>query len=147
MTMKKRTGTSLSGKSLVRACSASALLLLLSAAPLAIARNATPAQSPNSNKNDYALIYGTVWGPDNHPVAGIPIKIRRTSDKRAKWEQTSDRSGEFAQRVPVGKMDYVVEADIKMPKGQPKPQVQAHIDDNEREDVSLHLTKEELPSH
>ena len=146
MTTKKRTGTRLSRKPLLRACSASALLLLLlSASPLAIARNATP-QSSNSSKNDYALIYGTVWGPDNHPVAGIPIKIRRTSDKKAKWEQTSDRSGEFAQRVPVGKMDYVVEADIKMPKGQPKPQVQAHIDDNEREDVSLHLTKEELPS-
>ena len=137
----------MSQKPLLRACSASALLLLLlSASPLAIARNATP-QSSNSSKSDYALIYGTVWGPDNHPVAGIPIKIRRTSDKKAKWEQTSDRSGEFAQRVPVGKMDYVVEADIKMPKGQPKPQVQAHIDDNEREDVSLHLTKEELPSH
>jgi hypothetical protein len=80
-------------------------------------------------------------------VAGIPIKIRRTSDKKAKWEQTSDRSGEFAQRVPVGKMDYVVEADIKMPKGQPKPQVKTHIEDNERQDVSIHLTKEELPSH
>ena len=147
MTTKKKTVTRLSRKPLLRACSASALLLLLlSASPLAIARNATP-QSSNSSKSDYALIYGTVWGPDNHPVAGIPIKIRRTSDKKAKWEQTSDRSGEFAQRVPVGKMDYVVEADIKMPKGQPKPQVQAHIDDNEREDVSLHLTKEELPSH
>src|SRR5664280_534316 len=22
-------------------------------------------------KNDYALIYGTVWGPDQHPAAGI----------------------------------------------------------------------------
>jgi hypothetical protein len=146
MMTKKRTDTSLSGKSLVRACSASALLLLFSAAPLAIARNATPPQSSKPTKNDYALIYGTVWGPDNHPVAGIPIKIRRAPDKKAKWELTSDRSGEFAQRVPVGKMDYIVEADIKMPKGQPKPQVEAHIDDNERQDVSLHLTKEELPS-
>ena len=51
---------------------------------------------------DYALIYGTVWGPDDHPVAGVPITIRRASDKKPKWELVSDRSGEFAQRVPVG---------------------------------------------
>lgn len=140
-------GTSVPGKSLVRACCTSALLsLLLSAAPLTMARNPFPAQNSHPTKNDYALIYGTVWGPDNHPVAGVPIKIRRTTDKKAKWEQTSDRNGEFAQRVPVGKQDYVIEADIKVPKGQSKPQIQTHIDDNERQDISLHLTKEELPS-
>ena len=146
MTTKKRTDTRLSRKPLLRACSASALLLLLlSASPLAIARNATP-QSSNPSKNDYALIYGTVWGPDNHSVAGVPIKIRRAIDKKPKWELTSDRNGEFAQRVPAGGQDYIIEADIKMPKGQPKPQVKTHIEDNERQDVSIHLTKEELPS-
>ncbi len=40
------------------------------------------AQSAQAAKKDYALIYGTVWGPDDHPVAGIPIKIRRASDKK-----------------------------------------------------------------
>ncbi len=134
------------GGSRIRACYASLLLsLLLLGSPLAVARNASPAQNTHPTKNDYALIYGTVWGPENHPVAGVPIKIRRASDKKAKWEQVSDHSGEFAQRLPVGKMDYIVEADIKMPKGQPKPQAQVHIDDNERQDISIHLTKEELP--
>ncbi len=132
----------------IRACYASAALfsLLILASPLAIAQNASATQSPQAAKNDYALIYGTVWGPDDHPVAGIPIKIRRASDKKPKWELVSDRSGEFAQRVPVGKQDYIIEADVKMPKGQPKPQTKVHIDDNERQDVGLHLTKEELPS-
>jgi hypothetical protein len=92
-------------------------------------------------KNDYALIYGTVWGPDQRPAAGVPITIRRASGKKAKWELISDRSGEFAQRVPVGAQDYVIEAEIKMPKGQPKPAITVHIDDNERKDVSLHLSK------
>ena len=149
MTMrKKRKGTSLPGRSLIRACRASILLsLLLSAAPLVIARNASATQSSNPSKNDYALIYGTVWGPDNRSVAGVPIKIRRASDKKAKWELTSDRNGEFAQRVPAGGQDYVIEADIKTPKGQPKPQVKAHIEDNERQDVSIHLTHEELSAH
>jgi hypothetical protein len=94
-----------------------------------------------SAKNDYALIYGTVWGPDNHTVPGVPISIRRTSDKKAKWELVSDRRGEFAQRVPVGKQDYIVQADIKTPKGQPKPGVTVHIDDNERKDIGIHLSK------
>ena len=92
-------------------------------------------------KNDYALIYGTVWDADQHPEAGVPITIRRASGKKAKWELVSDRSGEFAQRVPVGGQDYVIQANIKMPKGQPKPEITVHIDDNERKDVSLHLSK------
>ena len=92
-------------------------------------------------KNDYALIYGTVWGPDQHPAAGIPVTIRRASGKKAKWDLVSDRNGEFAQRVPAGGQDYVIQANIKMPKGQPKPEITVHIDDNERKDVSLHLSK------
>jgi hypothetical protein len=92
-------------------------------------------------KNDYALIYGTVWGPDQRPARGVPITIRRVSGKKAKWELVSDRNGEFAQRVPVGGQDYIIQAEIKMPKGQPKPEITVHIDDNERKDVSLHLSK------
>jgi predicted nucleotidyltransferase len=102
------------------------------------------AQSAPAVKKDYALIYGTVWGPDDHPVAGIPIKIRRASDKKAKWDLMSDRNGEFAQRVPVGTQDYIVQAQVKTPKGQPKPEATVHIDDNERRDVGIHLTKETL---
>jgi hypothetical protein len=147
-TRKKRRGISLPGRLLFRACYSSVLLsLLLSFAPPAIARNPSPTQSSNPSKTDYALIYGTVWGPDNHSVSGVPITIRRGIDKKPKWKLTSDTHGEFAQRVPVGGQDYIIEADIKMPKGQPKPQVKAHIEDNERQDVSIHLTKEELSAH
>ena len=52
--------------------------------------------------------------------------------------------GEFAQRVPVGAQDYVIQADIKLPKGQTKPEITVHIDDNERKDVSLRLTNDQL---
>ena len=125
-----------------RTCCASALLLflILTASP-AGARNAfSPQSSSRVTKNDYALIYGTVWGPDDRPVAGVPIKIRRASDKKAKWELVSDSHGEFAQRVPVGAEDYIIVADIKTPKGQPKPETTAHITNNERTDVGIHLT-------
>jgi hypothetical protein len=103
--------------------------------------------SSQPSKQDYALIYGTVWGPDDYPVPGVHINIRRASDKKPKWQLVSNERGEFLQRVPVGSQDYIVEADVKVPKGEPKPQTTVHIDDNERRNMSLHLTKEELPRH
>lgn len=53
-----------------------------------------------SKEKPYALIVGTVWGPDNRPVYGVPVKIRRSKDKKPKWEVYSDHLGEFAQRLP-----------------------------------------------
>lgn len=97
-------------------------------------------QSSQAAKKEYALIYGTVWTPDNHPAAGVPIKIRRSGDNKPKWELMSDRNGEFAQRVPAGEDDYIVWANIKTPKGQPKPEVKVHIEGDERQDVGIHLT-------
>jgi hypothetical protein len=123
------------------------LLLLLPTVTVAnsVAQPNSASQDSAKNKQDYALIYGTVWGPDDRRVAGVPVKIRRASDKKPKWELVSDNSGEFAQRVPVGAQDYVVQADIKVSKGQPKPEATVHIDDNERKDVGLHLTEQQLP--
>jgi hypothetical protein len=74
-------------------------------------------------------------------VAGVPISIRRASDKKPKWELVSDHRGEFAQRVPVGPQDYIIQADIKTPKGQPKPEITVHIDADERKDVGIRLSK------
>jgi hypothetical protein len=76
-------------------------------------------------------------------VAGISIKIRRAIDKKPKWGLVSNSRGEFAQRVPPGAQDYIIQADIKTPKGQPKPEITVKITDNERQDVGLHLP--ELP--
>src|SRR5271169_711657 len=91
-----------------------------------------PAPQKTSATKDYALIIGTVWGADNRPAAGVPIKIRRATDKKSKWELVSDNRGEFAQRVPPGTHEYIIQADIKMPKGQPKPEITVKIDNNER---------------
>ena len=94
----------------------------------------------------YALIAGTVWGPDDHPVYGVTVKIRRAKDKKPKWEVYSDHMGEFAQRVPAGESDYILWADLKGFKpadGKPLLLVQpvtVHIYNDEREDTGLHLT-------
>src|SRR5262245_38897233 len=84
-----------------------ALLLVLSAAALAAENKPKP----------YALIFGTVWGPDNRPASGVKVKIGRASEKKSKWELVSDRRGEFAQRVPPGPLDYRVWAEPVRLKG------------------------------
>ena len=88
----------------------------------------------------YALIFGTVW-KDKAPVSGVRIMIRRAGEKKARWEQVSDHNGEFAQRVPAGTADYVIWADVKAPKGKPRPETKVHIDNDERTDIAVHLTE------
>jgi len=100
-------------------------------------------QRDKNVEKPYALIYGTVWGPDDHPLYGVTVKIRRADQKKAHWELYSDHRGEFAQRVPVGPADYVVWADLKGYK-YPVPlraeqDVKVHIYSDEREDIGLHL--------
>lgn len=119
-------------------------ILLMSGALGSAPLHSLPQSNPKDARKDYALIFGTVWGPDSHPVAGVPVKIRRASEKKFRWEQVSNRSGEFAQRVPVGTQDYVIQADIKTPKGTPKPEITVHVDDNERQNVGIHLTAQQL---
>jgi hypothetical protein len=103
------------------------------------------AQAPQDPHKPYALIFGTVWGPDNRPVYGVPVKIRRAEQKKAKWELYSDHQGEFAQRVPAGKADYVVWTDLKGfkllngGKLQAGSEVTVHIEGDERQDIGLHL--------
>lgn len=95
----------------------------------------------------YAVIFGTVWGPDNRPVYGIAVKIRRATDKpkKTRWEVYSDHHGEFAQRVPAGEADYILSTNprgAKGPDGRPLhlvEEVKVHIYNDEREDTALHL--------
>lgn len=117
-----------------------ALFLALSGASVTAAP--APGQRPDQ---PYALIFGTVWGPDARPIYGVRVKIRRQEDKKARWELYSNHSGEFAQRVPAGKADYVITADLKGFKPQNGPplhagdEVQVHVEYDERVDIGLHL--------
>ena len=123
------------------------LLLIVLLLPAFTSHQALFAASKPKSK-PYALIAGTVWGPDDRPVFGIPVKIRRATDKakKTRWQVVSDHMGEFAQRVPAGEADYILSADLKGVKtadGQPVRLVQevtVHIYNDEREDTGLHLT-------
>ena len=78
------------------------------------------------------------------------MAIRRAEDKKARWHLMSDHRGEFAQRVPAGKADYVIWAEsvsgkrVKSGKNSNLGEasgVKLHIENDERADISLHLTE------
>jgi hypothetical protein len=114
---------------------------------LPLPANASSAPKKLKPTDKYALIFGTVWGPDNHPAYGVKVLIRRASDKKPKWELYSDHAGEFAQRVAAGKNDYIVSADVKNVKttdGHPVHLVEdvpVHVEYDERVDIGLHLAR------
>jgi hypothetical protein len=124
------------------------IVFLFSALNPHVVSTAAASSSKDLKPNDpYALIFGTVWGPDDRPVYGITVKIRRVPDKKPKWQLYSDHSGEFAQRVAAGKADYIVWADLKGVKttdGQPLQLVEeipVHVEYDERVDIGLHLKR------
>jgi len=132
--------------SLTRSCLRSFVLLSAIVAILlpAFAQSPTRDQHKDPRKS-YALVVGTVWGPDDRPVYGVKVKIRRADQKKAKWELSSNHTGEFAQRLPAGKADYIVWADpkdIKLSSGKHLKggtEVTVHVENDERADIGLHL--------
>ena len=124
-------------------CATSAIFLLSFIAVQVFLRSTAAADQKHDQP--YALIFGTVWGPDNHPLYGVKVKIRRTDQKKAHWELYSDHHGEFAQRVPPGPSDYLVWAEPKGYKSKvgkelhQDGEVKVHVENDEREDIGLHL--------
>jgi hypothetical protein len=122
----------------------SLLVTLVASFPSAAA---SPAEKKLKPSDPYALIFGTAWGPDSRAAYGVKVLIRRASDKKPRWVLYSDHSGEFAQRVPAGKNDYVVSADLKGVKtidGHPvhlQEDVPVHVEYDERVDIGLHLAQ------
>lgn len=126
---------------------ASPVVFLVSLLAPSLLGQASAQGSAREKPKPYALIYGTVWGPDGHALYGVKVKIRRATDKdkKVRWELYSNHTGEFAQRLPAGKVDYIVWADVKDykllsgKKVKPGPEVTVHIEDDERSDIGLHL--------
>jgi len=115
-----------------------AILSHMLATPIAFAQKQV-------EEKPYALLFVTVWGPDNHAVSGIKVRIRRADQKKSHWELISDRRGELAQRLPPGPADYVVYADLKGVKDmsgkalRAADEINVHFDKDERVDIGLHL--------
>jgi len=126
-----------------------AICVLLALLPSGVAAS---KEKPKKEK-PYALIFGTAYGPNDRPLYGVKITIRPQTKKHPSWDLISDHRGEFAQRVPAGTNDYLVHGEAEYaPVGDDgKPQLskkvrlkgetRVHVDNEERRDISLHLTE------
>jgi hypothetical protein len=91
---------------------AAALLISSAASPVSIRQDA-PAPQPQSSSsskngtqkyshaNDF-LIRGTVFTEKALSFPGAQLRIRRTGEKKFRWEDRTNSRGEFAMRVPQG---------------------------------------------
>lgn len=113
----------------------------------------TDQKKPEKPEKGYGLIFGTAYGPDDRPLYGVKVNIRREGKKHASWDLLSDHRGEFAQRVPLEAADYLIKGEAEYaPIGQDgKPQMskkkrlkgetKVHMEGEIRQDIGLHLTE------
>ncbi|HXN52040.1 MAG TPA: carboxypeptidase-like regulatory domain-containing protein [Candidatus Acidoferrum sp.] len=91
---------------------AAALLVPFAASQAPIQENATASQPQSSSSakagkqkyshaNDF-LIRGTVFTDKAISFPGVQLHIRRSSDRKFRWEDRTNSRGEFAIRVPQG---------------------------------------------
>ncbi len=66
--------------------------------------SAKPQKQKYSHANDF-LIIGTIFDPKGYAFPGVQLRIRRTTEKKYRWDSYTNSRGEFAVRVPQG-MDY-----------------------------------------
>lgn len=99
----------------------------------------TKTHSSKSKEKPYALLAGTVWTADGHPMPGVKVFIRRANEKKTRWMTLSNGHGEIWQRVPAGTQDYVVSAEVKQGKDKQRVETTVHVDNDERVDFGLHL--------
>jgi hypothetical protein len=77
--------------------------LALSAFLAATAFSAAAAARDQQNKHAHDfLIYVTVFTDQGFSLPGAQVRVRRTSEKKWRWDSISDARGEFAIRVPEG---------------------------------------------
>jgi hypothetical protein len=73
-------------------------MLLAGAAPVP-GWAGVPQSSSSSHTHDF-VVFTTVFTGQGFALPGARVRIRRTDDKKFRWEAISDRRGELAIRVP-----------------------------------------------
>jgi len=117
-------------------------LLALIWSPVVLPTFAAPAgaQSSSNPKNSHAhdfIIFATVFRDQGFALPGARIRVRRATEKKFRWEATSDRSGEFGIRVP---QDAEYEATIEARGYKPQTRkIDAH--EGNREDLTIQMER------
>jgi len=114
-----------------------------------LAPSALVHASGDKSPKHYGLIFGTAYGPDDRPLYGAKVTIHPVGKKHPQWELVSDHRGEFAQRVPPGPQDYLIQGRAEIvtiengkPQGARKKmqaETKVHVEAEERQDIGLHF--------
>ncbi|MGB7624706.1 MAG: carboxypeptidase-like regulatory domain-containing protein [Terriglobia bacterium] len=110
---------------------------LFAAPPSMGTKEKEPKKGKDTKSADYALIKGSVFRDDGISLRGARVSCRRASDSKAKWDTFSGDGGEFAFRVPVGKMQYIITAELS---GFQPASKTVEIANDERQDISIVLS-------
>jgi hypothetical protein len=69
------------------------------------------AQSSNGSHARVFVIFATVFSDQGFALPGARARVRRTDEKKYRWEGMSDHQGEVAFRVPPGgEYELIIEA-------------------------------------
>lgn len=79
---------------------------------IGLAAAAAGAQVQKGSHQDDFVLFGTVFTEKGFVLPGARIRVRRTGERKPRWEARSDRRGEFAVRVPRG-ADYEMSVSAK----------------------------------
>jgi hypothetical protein len=113
-------------------------------APAAPPVSNAPAQQPSSSSTQTSskgkmlpsfLIIGTVFDEKALSFAGVQVRIRRTDEKKFRWETYTNSRGEFAVRVYPG-YEYELVTHVKKYQDQSKA-VDAKVDVQQRLSIKL----------
>jgi carboxypeptidase family protein len=100
------------------------------------AKEKDPKKEKETKPAEYALIKGSVFREDGFSVRGARVSCRRTSDAKPRWETISGEGGEFAFRLPAGKMQYIIAVELS---GFLPASKSVDIAKDERQDISIVL--------
>ena len=70
-----------------------------------------PQKQKYSHADDF-LIIGTVFDSKGYAFPGVELKIRRSTEKKYRWDSYTNSRGDFAVRVPQGS-DYEMVVHVK----------------------------------
>jgi hypothetical protein len=103
---------------LMAAAQQAPIQVFLALAPQAAVASQTESSSSAKNgkqkyshANDF-LIRGTVFTDKALSFPGVQLRIRRSAEKKFRWEDQTNSRGEFAMRVPQG-TQYEMVAHVK----------------------------------
>jgi hypothetical protein len=102
-----------------------------------VSSSPSPSSKSKNKQIPSFLILGTVFNEKSLSFPDVQVRIRRTGEKRFRWETYTNSRGEFAVRVPPG-YNYEVIAHMKNYQDQIQS-VDSKIDVQQRLSIKLEL--------